>query len=61
MDKRYEFDGFSFGSDGDAQLEISVLKPSGYGYFSRFAIELTKEERKELIIWLKTVDMKEKK
>lgn len=59
MSKRYEFDGFGFGTEGDAQLEITVLKPFA-GYSARFAIELTKAERKELILWLKTVDMKEK-
>jgi len=60
MSKRYEFDGFGFGTEGDAQLEITVLKEIA-GYTTRFCIELTKAERKELILWLKTVDMKEKK
>lgn len=59
MNKRYEFDGFGFGSAGDAQLEITILKQIA-GYTSRFTIELTKAERKELILWLKTIDRKEK-
>jgi hypothetical protein len=59
MSKRYEFDGFGFGALGETQLEITVLKEHA-GYTTRFCIELTKEERKELILWLKTIDMKEK-
>lgn len=62
MDKRYNFDGFGFGQQGDTQLEIYVLKENGFGgYTTRFCIELTVKERKELINFLKTIDMEEKK
>jgi hypothetical protein len=58
--KRYQFDGFTFGSDGDVQLEIYILKENGYGgWTTRFAIELTPKERKELITFLRTIEDKE--
>ena len=61
MTKRYEFDGFTFGQEGDIQLEIYVLKENGFGgYTSRFSIELSPEERKELILSLETIEKKEK-
>ncbi len=59
MTKRYEFNGFAFGTDGETQLEVTTLKEHA-GHTTRFCIELTKQERKELILWLKTIDMKEK-
>jgi hypothetical protein len=58
MSKRYKFDGFTFGDD-DTLLEITILKESGYGYTTKFNIELTTKERKELIVWLKSVGKKE--
>jgi hypothetical protein len=54
MSKRYAFDGFTFG-DNETQLEITMLKPSGFGYTSQFRIELTSEEREELIEWLQEI------
>ena len=56
---RYYFDGFTFGNDGDVQIEIMMMKPSGFGYTSKFCIELTPKERKQLIKFLKTVDDKD--
>ena len=56
---RYDFDGFTFGDDGDVQLEIKMMKKSGFGYTSKFAIELTPKERKQLIKFLKTIDDKD--
>ncbi len=57
---RYNFDGYTFGDNGDVQLEIYTLKESGYGYTVKFAIELTLKERKQLIKFLKTIDDKDK-
>lgn len=57
---RYNFDGFVFGDDKDTQLEIKVLKESGFGYTAKFCIELTHEERKELIKFLKNIVKKDK-
>jgi hypothetical protein len=54
MSKRYVFDGFTFG-DNETQLEITMLKQSGFGYTSQFRIELTSEEREELIEWLQEI------
>lgn len=56
---RYDFDGFTFGDDGDVQLEIKTLKESGFGYTAKFAVELTPKERKQLIKFLKTIDDKD--
>jgi len=56
---RYKFDGFTFGLDGDVQLQIVMLKESGYGHTTQFNIELTPKERKQLIKFLKTVDDKD--
>jgi hypothetical protein len=52
---RYLFDGFTFGSDGDVELKISMMKEHGFGHTSQFCIELTPLERKRLIKFLKTV------
>jgi hypothetical protein len=56
---RYRFEGFTFGSDGDVQLQIIVMKESGWGHTTQFNIELTPKERKQLIKFLKTVDDKD--
>ena len=52
--KLYQFGGFYFGSDGHFQLTIKTTKPSGYGYSVDLGIELTPEERQELITLLLT-------
>jgi hypothetical protein len=52
---RYLFDGFTFGTDGDVELKISMMKEHGFGHTSQFCIELTPKERKQLIKFLKTV------
>ncbi len=57
--KRYEFGGFAFGSKGQVQLTIQVLKESGYGYISEFSFELTAEERAELITHIVTIAEKD--
>jgi hypothetical protein len=60
INKRYNFDGFTFGTDGDVQLEIYVLKENGYGgWTTRLSVELTRKERKELIAFLRTIEEKE--
>ena len=58
--KRYNFDGFTFGDEGDTQLEIYVLKENGYGgWTTRLSVELTRQERKELIKFLQHIEEKE--
>lgn len=58
--KRYDFTGFTFGDEGDAQLEIYVLKENGYGgWTTRLSVELTRQERKELIKFLQHIEEKE--
>ncbi len=59
--KRYEFGGFGFGTDGQVQLSFRMLKESGYGYISEFALELTTEERMELIKHLITIGEEKEK
>jgi hypothetical protein len=54
--RRYNFDGFTFGSDGDVNLDIFVLKGGYGGWTTRFAIEFTVDERLELIRWLQNID-----
>ena len=46
--KRYNFKAFVFGNDGDVNLFIENAT-SEYGYNVKFEIELTPEERQELI------------
>jgi hypothetical protein len=58
MENRYTFDGFMF-AETETQLEITILKESGFGYTSRFTIELNTEERLALIDFLKTVGGKD--
>jgi hypothetical protein len=58
--KRYTYDGFTFGEDGDTQLEIYVLKENGYGgWTTRLSVELTRQEREELITFLQQIEDKE--
>ena len=59
--KRYEFGGFVFGSEGQAQVIIRTLKENGVGYTAEFALELTIDERQELIKHLLTIADKDNK
>ena len=58
MDKRYSFGGFSFGSKGLFQLTISTISPTsevGTTHTIELGLELTPEERQELITLLLTI------
>jgi hypothetical protein len=61
MDKRYSFGGFSFGSNGLFQLTISTISPVDYGstHGIELGLELSPEERQELITLLITLNKKE--
>lgn len=55
MDKRYSFGGFSFGSNGLFQLTIATISPTrevGTTHTMELGLELTPEERQELITLL---------
>jgi hypothetical protein len=47
--KRYNFDGFTFGQNGFFELKVEVLDESGFGHTLGFGLELSPEEREELI------------
>ena len=51
---KYEIGGFYFGEESLFNLTIRANKPTGYGYSIELAIELTAEERQELITLLLT-------
>lgn len=58
MDKRYSFGGFSFGSNGLFQLTISTISPTrevGTTHTMELGLELSPEERQELIATLLTL------
>jgi hypothetical protein len=57
--KRYEFGGFAFGSDGLVQLTIRTLKENGIGYTMEVGFELTTEERMELMKLLMNITDKD--
>lgn len=62
MEKRYSFGGFSFGSNGLFQLNISTISPTreiGTTHTMELGIELTPEEIQELITILLTRNVKE--
>jgi hypothetical protein len=46
--KRYNFNAFLFGRDGDLNLVIETAT-GDFGYLTQYALELTPEERQELI------------
>lgn len=52
--KLYQIGGFYFGDNGLFQLTIKATKPSGFGYSVELGIELSPEERQELITLLLT-------
>ena len=62
MEKRYTFGGFSFGSTGLFNLTISTITPTNYGstHSMELGIELSPEERQELITLLITLNEKDK-
>jgi hypothetical protein len=58
MEKRYSFGGFSFGSNGLFQLTIATINPTkefGSTHTMELGVELTPEERQELITLLLTI------
>jgi hypothetical protein len=61
MEKRYNFSGFTFGSNGLYNLLISVNNYTKQGTSNtiEMGIELTPEERLELIKLLINADVKE--
>jgi hypothetical protein len=46
--KRYNFNAFLFGRNGDLNLVIET-STGDFGYLTQYALELTPEERQELI------------
>lgn len=57
--KRYTFDGFTFGDKGHFQLQVKSLDSTGYGWTVELGLELTSEERQELITVLINLGKKE--
>lgn len=57
MEKRYTFGGFSFGSKGLFNLTISTISNVDYGssHSIELGLELSPEERQELITLLLTI------
>jgi len=51
--KRYNFNAFEFGRNGDINLVIETAT-SEFGYLTQYALELTPKERQELITALIT-------
>ena len=52
-DRRYNFTSYIFGNDGDVNLVIETATRE-FGYLTQYALELTPEERQELITVLLT-------
>jgi hypothetical protein len=46
--KRYNFTAYVFGSDGDVNLVVETAT-GDFGYLTQYAMELTVDERRELI------------
>lgn len=46
--RRYNFSAFVFGNDGDVNLVIETATRE-FGYLTQYALELTPDERRELI------------
>jgi hypothetical protein len=55
---RYNFNGFTFGNDGDYNLVIEIKATGGIGYNTKIELELTAAERQELIATLLTATTK---
>ena len=47
-DRRYNFNAFVFGREGDVNLVIETAT-GDFGYLTQYALELTVKERRELI------------
>ena len=47
--KRYNFDGFTFGQNNFFELKVEIVDESGFGHTLGFGLELSPEERQELI------------
>lgn len=56
--RRYNFSGFTFGNDGDFNLVIETAT-GDFGYLTQYALELTPEERQQLIAVLIHITKKE--
>ena len=46
--RRYNFTSYIFGNDGDVNLVIETAT-GDFGYLTQYALELTVDERRELI------------
>jgi len=46
--RRYNFTAFVFGNDGDVNLVVETAT-GDFGYLTQYAMELTVDERRELI------------
>jgi hypothetical protein len=46
--RRYNFNAFTFGNDGDLNLVIETAT-GDFGYLTQYGLELTPAERQELI------------
>ena len=53
--KRYDIDGFTFGEQGYFQLTVKALTGNGSNHTVELGIELSPEERQELISVLITL------
>jgi len=51
--RRYNFTAYVFGSDGDVNLVVETVTRE-FGYLTQYAMELTPDERQELITALLT-------
>jgi hypothetical protein len=51
--RRYNFNAFVFGREGDVNLVIETAT-GDFGYLTQYGLELTPEERQELITTLIT-------
>jgi len=51
--RRYNFDAFVFGNNGDVNLVIETAT-GDFGYLTQYALELTPAERQQLITTLLT-------
>jgi len=56
--RRYNFNAFTFGNDGDLNLVIETAT-GDFGYLTQYGLELTPAERQELITVLLTTKSKE--
>jgi len=57
-ERRYNFNAFTFGRDGDLNLVIETAT-GDFGYLTQYGLELTPAERQELISVLITATKQE--